>query len=174
MVTTEELRTITFTKLNYYHQSNSPIPMRHFVLISNLLKASAQLQDEPTHTDLLVGEQLEQQWLDTCLDNLAEQEDYPMQDQQQDDDDYYCYDDEDDDDISEDSEEPTLESLFDVVVEQQPQQQHDCERSTAGSTDATTATTTATTAAATAEYPWWSIDNPPPLLCMLFSYREHD
>lgn len=66
---TEYIRGLSFQKLQEIHNSNVDQSIHKLVLISNLLRVGDQIHNGQDDDDML-----EQQWLNTCLDELQEDE----------------------------------------------------------------------------------------------------
>ncbi|ORZ17994.1 hypothetical protein BCR42DRAFT_412934 [Absidia repens] len=62
---TDFLYMISHAKLAEYYETRTDLPMRKYVLIANMLR-NTPVQDEG---------KTEEQWLDTCLDALDQQDD---------------------------------------------------------------------------------------------------
>ncbi|KAI8376023.1 uncharacterized protein BYT42DRAFT_469884, partial [Radiomyces spectabilis] len=73
---TENIHYLSLVKLAEYSQTRTDVPIRKYVLISNMLRQQdthpSELDDgsEVSHKD----DVLEQQWFDTCLDALHTEE----------------------------------------------------------------------------------------------------
>ncbi|KAJ8662185.1 hypothetical protein O0I10_001878 [Lichtheimia ornata] len=66
---TEYIRGLSFQKLQEIHNSNVDQSIHKLVLITNLLRMETQIHNQQDDDDML-----EQQWLNTCLDELQEDE----------------------------------------------------------------------------------------------------